>query len=488
MRQIINPQMQFGEKSIFDIKFDLRSRDEIPQLLTGLQHIYITPDLRQEVFAHLKKMIPASVDCQNGRPGMDLWKIFVMGTLRLNLNWDYDHLQEMVNNHSTIREMLCHGFDNQEKMYSLQTLKDNVSLLSEEIIEQINQIVVKSGHELIKKNGGQDTEKLRGRCDSFVVETDVHFPTDINLLFDGIRKVIELIAALCFLLGSSLWGESKYDIRQIKKIFRDLQKIKHSTSKDEKKKKEQEERILAAYQAYIDVVNHYLDKAEITLAILIRSFGANKSQFIEINKFITHAKRQIEQIERRIFDGEQIPHSEKVFSLFEEHTEWISKGKAGVPVELGLRVCIVEDQMGFILCHQVMGKLTDDQIAVSIVQKIQKNFPNFKICSFDKGFHSPSNQVELKTLLEMAVLPKKGRLSQSDKEREYSPDFIKEKKQHSAVESGINALEVHGLDKCPDHGIDGFKRYIALAILARNLQQLGAIKRKFEINKLKEAA
>ena len=72
-------------------------------------------------------------------------------------------------------------------------------------------------------------------------------------------------------------------------------------------------------------------------------------------------------------------------------------------------------------------------------------------------------------------MPKKGRLSEADKARESDPEFVRLRRQHSAVESAINALGVHGLDKCPDHGIDGFKRYVALAIVARNIQRLGAV-------------
>jgi hypothetical protein len=202
----------------------------------------------------------------------------------------------------------------------------------------------------------------------------------------------------------------------------------------------------------------------------------------QIKGFIAHAKRQIDQINRRVIQGTKIPHEEKVFSLFEGHTQWISKGKAGVPVELGLRVCILEDQNGFILNHRVMEKETDDKIAINMVVNAQKNFPDLKSCSFDKGFHSRTNQVDLKAHLELVMLPKKGPLNKEDKTREYSDEFQAERRQHSAVESGINALEIHGLDKCPDHGIEGFKRYVALAVLARNIQKLGAELRKQEKN------
>ena len=188
--------------------------------------------------------------------------------------------------------------------------------------------------------------------------------------------------------------------------------------------------------------------------------------------------------------GEKIPHSEKVFSIFQEHTEWISKGKAGVPVELGLKVCVLNDQYGFILHHQVMEKTTDDAVAVEMVSKAQGRFEQLISCSFDKGFHSVNNQSELKDYLDLVVLPKKGKCNKEERLRQSSAEFKAERRQHSAVESDINALEVHGLDKCPDHGIDGFKRYVSLAVLGRNIQKLGAELREQDatVRKRKQAA
>ncbi len=132
-----------------------------------------------------------------------------------------------------------------------------------------------------------------------------------------------------------------------------------------------------------------------------------------------------------------------------------------------------------------MEKETDEKIAVKMVVEGQARFPNLSIVSMDKGFHSPENQLELKRHLDKVILPKKGRLSQVDRERENEPEFIKRRHQHSAVESAINALEIHGLDQCPDHGIEGFKRYVALAILARNIQRLGVVTRNLEIEREK---
>lgn len=151
MRHVVNPQTLLGQVDIAEITFDEKSRDEIPKLLRGLQYIYCTPEVREQVFAVLKEMVPKGVDMKNGRPGMELWKILVMGTLRLNCNWDYDKLKEIVDNHKTIRMMLGHPDFADEYRYNMQTIEDNVKLFTPEILERISDIVVKSGHELGKK-------------------------------------------------------------------------------------------------------------------------------------------------------------------------------------------------------------------------------------------------------------------------------------------------------------------------------------------------
>jgi hypothetical protein len=216
-----------------------------------------------------------------------------------------------------------------------------------------------------------------------------------------------------------------------------------------------------------------IEKVKETVAIL-RLLTAS-TVLVEIESYLAHADRQVDQIRRRVIFGEVIPHAEKVFSVFEPHTEWISKGKAGVPVELGWRVCIVEDQYGFILHHHVMEHQTDDQVAVFMVEASQTRFPDLNQCSFDQDFHTPANQVKLRDLLDHVILPKKGRLSKEQALHEQSERFRQAKRQHTAVESAMNALEAHGLDVCPDHGLAGYKRYVALAIVSRNIQQLGAL-------------
>ena len=490
MRHHFPPKLQIGQIDIANIHIDYRSRDDIPQLLRGLQEIYKTPEVIEEVFRYLESILPEDVSSELGRPGMALWSILVLGTLRVNINADYDRVLELANEHKTLREMLGHGLLDAEDEYALQTIKDNLKRVTPEVLQEINRIVVKFGHKILGKEGAP----LKGRCDSVVMETDVHYPTDINLLTDAIRKVIMLCGKGSEEYGIDGWRQYEYNYQCVKNLYRQARKLKPSTSKDEEKKEAKRQQIIAAHEALIALCQDFLGRAEITL-VELEALPLTEFLIKEIQHFIAHADRQIDQIRRRVVKGETIPHEEKVFSVFEEHTEWIQKGKAGVPVELGLRVCILEDEIGFVLHHKVMERQTDDKVAVEMVTETQAQFPQLRLCSFDKGFYTKENREQLQGILDKVVLPKKGRWSKQDRLIESEEEFVAARKQHPAVESAINALEVHGLDRCLDHGLDAFKRYVALAVVGRNIQKLGSIllQREKEIEqkirqKLKRAA
>jgi hypothetical protein len=313
---------------------------------------------------------------------------------------------------------------------------------------------------------------LKGRCDSFVVETDVHYPTDITLLWDAMRTLSIGCGRLSPAYGWPGWRKYRYNLRQLKRWLRRVQRLKHASTRDEQKQAQREQAIRCAYQQYLEASRRLVARAEATLAQWPED--EDETERATVARFVHHAHRQIDQIERRGLQGETIPHDEKIFSLFEEHTEWIRKGKAGVPVELGLNVCVLEDQYGFILHHRVMQGERDEAVAVPMVEQTQARFPALKQCSFDANFYTPDNRQQLRTLLERAILPSKGARSPEEDAWETSAAFVRGQRQHAAVESAIHALEVHGLDRCPDHGLDGFQRYVALAVVARNIQQLGA--------------
>ena len=147
-------------------------------------------------------------------------------------------------------------------------------------------------------------------------------------------------------------SKSRSRLKKLKRPYHNVRKAKHSTSKNEAKRKDQHQYIRDMHECYLQEASSLMQKIKETVAVL--RLMASPQVIAEIESYLGHADRQMDQIRRRVIFGEVIPHGEKVFSVFEPHTEWISKGKAGVPVELGLRVCLLEDQYGFILYHHVM--------------------------------------------------------------------------------------------------------------------------------------
>jgi transposase, IS5 family len=309
-----------------------------------------------------------------------------------------------------------------------------------------------------------------------VVETDVHYPTDINLLYDAMRKVITLVARVSDELGLTGWRQSKHNLKKLKQLYRHAQQLKRTGAGTAERAKEKQCKIREAHREYIVEAARYVEKVQTTIRAVsyIRNVKLLAIVF-EVENYPQHAERQIDQIRRRVIDGQTIPHEEKVFSIFQPHTEWISKGKAGVPQELGLRVCIVEDQYGFVLNHLVMKKSGDEKVAVQLLEETKREYPTLVSCSFDKNFYSRENKKRLSAILKTVALPKKGKLTEEQRTEESQEAFVAARQQHSAVESGIHALENHGLDRCLDSGLRGFERYVAWAVMGRNIQVLGTI-------------
>ena len=192
-----------------------------------------------------------------------------------------------------------------------------------------------------------------------------------------------------------------------------------------------------------------------------------------IRQYLWYADRLTDQVDRRLLRGETISLGEKIYSIFEPHTRWISKGKAGHPVELGVPVCVLEDQHGLLLHHRVMWKESDVEVAVPMVEAARKKYPDLGLCSFDKGFHSPENRRRLDELLEDNVLPFRGRWTQADRVRETGSVFRAARRQHPAIESAILNLDHRGLDRVRSHGMEGFERTVALSVLACNVHRVG---------------
>jgi len=472
MRHRFQQQTTLGITPISEVKFPLRSRDELPPVLKALQHIFVTPQLNEKVFALLEKKVLGGKK-KTGRKGMDLWHILVLAVIRHTLDTNWDRLEHIANYDVLLRKILgihVEKFGIEETEFAYQTIVDNVSLIGDDLLHQINLLVAEHGHNLLKKKDEETILQLK--TDSYALETNVHFPTDLNLLWDSLRKGFDTVEKLRKISQVDGWRKIKHIRCSTKSLFRQAsQQVFRSNGKNEQQK--------------IQAVKDYLQQSKMLqerFAELVNTppAGINVKHIIvhiiALRTYNDYAKKFTDQIERRLLKKETIPASEKIYSIFEEHTEWITKGKLNKRVELGHLLLITTDQYQLIVDYKIMEGEKDAAQVEPLKQRIQHNYPGKKISShsFDKGFYSKVNlDILQQDYTLQVVLPKKGRHNKEDKERESSKYFKQLRRAHSAVESNINMLEHHGLNRCVDKGLYGYKRNVGLSVLAYNLHIIG---------------
>jgi hypothetical protein len=289
-------------------------------------------------------------------------------------------------------------------------------------------------------------------------------------LWDSSRKCLDIIAKLQKETELPGWRKIKYIRKNIKCTFRTTSQQVFK-GKNEKNKKKSVKKYLQLTQALIDRCEAIFSNPAIAVDSPTMVLA-----LVDLKRCKDYAVKMIDLIERRLINNEIIPAGEKIYSLFEPHTEWINKGKLNKKVELGHLLLITTDQYQFIVDYKVMESEKDPAQIPSLITRIKEKFKDRKIYSqsVDKGFYSKVNYEELvKSGIQEVIMPKKGKLNKEEKERESAKKFKQLRYAHSAIESNINMLEHHGLNRCADKGLHGYKRYVGLSVLAYNLHILG---------------
>jgi len=297
-----------------------------------------------------------------------------------------------------------------------------------------------------------------------VVESNVHFPTDYNLLWDSARKCLESIAHLQKKHDLPGWRKASNWGRDLKNKMRALGRAGASGGKGKEK------RVKNAAQLCLEKAKALPKKLECSKAATPPDIKAEVKRLTELESFMKFLHKRIDLLERRIIESETIPHCKKMFSIFEDYTEWIAKGKMRPNVELGKKIGITTDQFNLIVDYQIMEHRADSKIVPELAQRMFSQY-QVESWSFDKGYWHKNNKALLSEKVEWLVLPKKGKLNAEEAEHQGTPVFKKLRNKHSAVESNINELEHRGLNRCPDRGYSNFKRYVGLAVCAFNLRK-----------------
>jgi transposase, IS5 family len=472
MRVAFDPQLRLDSTPVADVRLNIHCRDEIIPILRSLQYIYSQPQLRDQLLDAVAHDVNTTTRPDYGRPGIDYWSLLVLAAVRLGCNLNYDRLQNLAEEHRSLRLIMGVGGWDQVISFDWRCLRDNITLLSPDTIEQLNHRIVGEGHRLVPDAAHTV------RCDSFVVAADIHYPTDSRLIGDGLRVLIRTSRRLAALLDQPGWRQHNHLRRVVKKHLRTINRIAASKGPHYRK------RLQKAYQGLLNEANRIIARASELLDPALISIGENPATMVverlrtKLLDFVNMTIQACAQARRRVLAEETVPNGEKLFSLFEPETQLIIRGKVPQPIEFGHRILIVEDGAGFVCHYAVLPRGADDrEVVVKEMTTLQQRLAGqIRSASFDRGFHSPTNQAELAKLVAQPCLPVTGHVQAERQEREATVEFRESRRRHAGVESAIGALQSgNGQERCRDHTFGGYCRYVGLGVLGRNLHVLGKL-------------
>jgi hypothetical protein len=458
---------------LLSVRLNPRSRDEKVKLMRGLQGVYADEPTRQAILDLIAQDVLQGARRDTGRPGMDLWSIFVLVASREALQADYDELEDLAEHHQLLRAALGLGDWQQEWHFDWTRIWRNVRKVRAETVAEINRRVLQLGHQLAP----QATTRIR--MDSFVMRTNVHHPSDIRQVGDGLRVVLRHATRLAEAIDSTLMRQHAHLERRARQLVLIASRASASKHRD------REQRLAAAVRELCDFAEERCEQALTLLdrcpdlfthleAVTASAAQHDKTMLLHYLSALAtcaHVARERLQL------GRDVPLSDRLFSIFEAHTELIYRGKVPVPVEFGHRILVGEDAAGFIVHAEVMTNGCQDRDrAVPVTRALKERFANLTGISFDRGFHSPDNQRELAAIIPDACLPNSGDQALAKQIATAGASWNWQRRTHSGIEAAIGNLQDNrGCRRCPDKGRDGYERYLQAAVLANNLITLGRL-------------
>ena len=346
------------------------------------------------------------------------------------------------------------------------TLLRWANLIEAETLEAYNWRVTQLATELKVTRG----RKLR--TDGTVVETNIHAPSDSRLLADSVRVIGRSLQRAKQLLSEQTdLGRQVFRNRNrsAKKIARQIQRLVARQTEARKQ----------AYRKLVQITKQSVAQAKQVLEELQESHPEPVQRLKEtLETFVSRAEQVIEQTVRRVFQDEKVPASEKIVSIFEPHTAIIRRGKASKPVEYGRKVWLDEVEGGIVTRWQVLvGNPSDKLQWKPSLDAHQQRFGKPPTqASADRGVFSADNEAEARRQgIQRVVLPKPGKKSEKRRQLERQPWFRKARKWHAGVEGRISVLKrCYQLDRCLNHGENGFQLWVGWGVIAHNLKKIGS--------------
>jgi transposase, IS5 family len=474
------PEVRLDCLPISEVRLNLECRDEVIPILRALQHVYGDADLRRELLALVGKDVNGDTSRKHGRRGMNYWEITVLAAARLGCNLDYDKLQDLAENHRCLRQIMGIGsWQDDEADFDWRRIEDNLTKLRPETLHKISTLIVKAGHVMEPKA----IESVRG--DTFVVETNIHYPTESSVIGDGLRKIAKLAAELAAEYPVEGWRQAKHLLKKVRGLVRAIGRASRAKGQGADRLQPGYKKLIVLAEDLLQRARHLLkqvrfkpDSAVLTLENLKNGTARLATPQAELLGFIILTEKVCDNARRRVLNGETLANEEKIHSIFEPHTELIKRGKQPNPIEFGHKVLVIEDAAGFVVDYRVVDNgVLDQDLVVPVMKELQKRLDGkIKSASFDRGFHTPQNQEDLAEIVGTPCIAAKGQKQGRQQQKEGTVAFRKARQNHPGIESMIGALQKgNGLKRSRDRSKRGYERYVALGILGRNLQTLGKL-------------
>jgi IS5 family transposase len=459
MREITRTQISFA-----DLELGRRGR-----LDPVLQQISEFLDRHGELVTAVHRDLSRALrHARRGRRGLTAEQVLRSFVLMRTKNWDYRELVERVADGFTLRQFTRFGVAPVPRHHAFHRA---FVRLQPATLRKINDAVVAAA----VKMGLEDVEKLR--LDTTVVETDIRYPRDSGLLWDTVRvlsRVVEQIRELAPAAGENFPCRMRRAKRRMQEIGRMRERAQRARTLRHK------------YRDLINVTAEVIEKAEAVAAQArtARTSGlrdAIKLQALcdEIKQVAGLGRRVIDQSERRVFGGQTVPADEKLYSIFETHSDMIKRGKVYKPVEFGHKVLLVESRIGLITDYQVLdGNPIDSDQLVPSMQRHQKRFGKApRVLAGDRGFHDAAGCEKVRRGgVRLVAIPQRGGKRSIEQEAfEKSRAFKQAQAFRSGVEGRISVLfRGRGMKRCLWSGSERFELFIAAAVLANNLLVIAA--------------
>ena len=336
--------------------------------------------------------------------------------------------------------------------------------LSEETWKAINETL--SGY--AKKEGKITEEKLR--LDTTAYETNIHYPTDSSLLWDSYRTLARLMRDASEEMRAQGLTH-RFHTKKVRKLALFISR------NGDKKDKRVQQKVKSIYKKLIERVRGIESVGTMAMNLLSGAMGfAAMAVVAELRRYLPTVERIIGQAESRVIFGQQVPSAEKVYSLFEEHTELIKRGKARKPIEFGHKVLLGETGEKFILHYEVMPKQKADkeliQGSLKAHRKVFGSSPD--ILAGDKGFYESREQIaHLSKKIDTVSICKKGRRTEEEDRRESTEGFKVGQRFRAGIEGTISVLKrAFKLGRCFFKGFKNFASSVGCAVFCHNLVML----------------